>query len=100
MMLTGYRVDGPELFRLGIVEACVAGDALMDTAKEIARDIAVRSPIAIRLGKHSLNAIEEMSLRDGYRFEQNMTVELSKTEDSREAMRAFVEKRQPNFTGR
>lgn len=99
MMLTGHRVDGPELYRLGVVEACVRGDALMDTAREIAREIAMRSPIAIRLGKHSLNAIEEMSLRDGYRFEQNMTVELSKTEDSREAMLAFVEKRQPKFTG-
>lgn len=100
MLLTGLRMDGAELYRLGVVEACVAPNKLMDEAMALARDIASRSPVAIELAKHSLNTIEEMSLRDGYRFEQNMTVELSRTEDSREAMRAFVEKREPVFKGR
>tara|TARA_B100000029_G_scaffold332022_1_gene324259 strand:+ start:344 stop:1120 length:777 start_codon:yes stop_codon:yes gene_type:complete len=100
MMLTGYRVFGPELYRLGVVEACVAPDALMDSAMALAREVAAKSPIAIRLAKHALNSIEEMSLRDGYRFEQSMTGELTKTEDSKEAMRAFVEKRDPVFKGR
>ena len=100
MMLTGHRVYGPELYRLGIVEACVPGDQLMSAALEIAGEIAAKSPVAIRLAKHALNTIEELSLRDGYRFEQTMTGQLSGTEDSREAMRAFVEKRKPVFKGR
>lgn len=100
MMFTGLRVDGKELYRLGVVEACVPAAGLMDAAMGIACEIASKSPIAMRLAKHSLNTIETMSLRDGYRFEQDMTVELGKTEDSKEAMRAFVEKRPPDFKGR
>jgi enoyl-CoA hydratase/carnithine racemase len=100
MLFTGMRVDGKELYRLGVVEACVPAAGLMDCAMAIAREIASKSPVAMRLAKHSLNTIEAMSLRDGYRFEQNMTVELGKTEDSKEAMRAFVEKRPPQFKGK
>lgn len=100
MMLTGYRVPGPELYRLGIVEACVPSEDLMEAAMGFAREIASKSPTAIVLAKHALNTIEEMSLRDGYRFEQGMTAELGKYEDSKEAMLAFAEKRPPVFTGR
>ena len=100
MFFTGLRVDGPELFRLGIVEECVKPDSLLETARALAVEIAAKSPLAIRLAKHSMNTIEFMSLRDGYRFEQDMTGELVKSEDSREAMRAFVEKRPPVFKGR
>ena len=100
MMLTGLRMYGPELYRLGVVEASVPAEDLMETALTLAREIAAKSPLAIKLAKHALNQIEEMSLRDGYRFEQSMTGELGKTEDSREAMRAFVEKRKPVFSGR
>jgi enoyl-CoA hydratase/carnithine racemase len=78
----------------------VPPEDLMDAALTIARSLASKSPVAMRIAKGSLNAIEEMSLRDGYRYEQNLTGELRQTEDSREAMRAFVEKRAPVFTGR
>jgi len=100
MMLTGLRMDGAELYRLGVVEACVPGDQLMPEAMKLAREIAAKSPIAIKLAKGTLNAIEDMTLRDGYRYEQNKTGELSHYEDSKEAMRAFAEKRDPVFKGR
>ncbi len=100
MMLTGYRVPGPELYRLGIVEACTSSEELMPTALELARTIASKSPVSTRLGKHTLNTIEDMSLRDGYRYEQDMTAMISKTEDAREAQLAFKEKRDPVFKGR
>ncbi|MBU2531226.1 MAG: enoyl-CoA hydratase/isomerase family protein [Alphaproteobacteria bacterium] len=99
MAFTGYRVPGAELYRLGVVEACVPRDKLIGEARNIACAIAQKSPAAVRLFKHSLNTIEEMSLRDGYRFEQNMTVQLSGHPDSQEAMKAFQEKRKPNFGG-
>ena len=100
MMLTGMRVTGAELYRLGIVESCTAPEELMAAALEIATVIAAKSPVSTRMGKHTLNVIEDMSLRDGYRYEQDMTAQISKTEDAREAQRAFAEKRAPVFTGR
>ena len=100
MALTGYRVPGPELYRLGVVEACVPAHELMPVAMQMATEIASKAPLAAQLFKQSLNAIEEMSLRDGYRYEQDMTIQIGKSEDSKEAMRAFVEKRKPVFRGR
>ncbi|MFZ5528853.1 MAG: enoyl-CoA hydratase/isomerase family protein [Pseudomonadota bacterium] len=100
MMLTGYRVSGEELYRLGIVEACTTPESLMPAALELAQTIASKSPVSTRMGKHTLNTIEDMSLRDGYRYEQDMTALIGKTEDAQEAQAAFREKRTPVFKGR
>jgi len=100
MMFTGYRVPGPELHRLGVVEDCVAPDDLLGAARALAAEMAAKSPLAMRLAKQAMNTIEEMSLRDGYRYEQNMTAELMGSQDSQEAVRAFLEKRSPDFKGR
>jgi enoyl-CoA hydratase len=100
MALTGLRVGGAELYRLGVVEACTTPEELMPTAMEIARTIASKSPVSTRMGKHTLNVIEDMSLRDGYRYEQDMTAAIGKTDDAKEAQLAFKEKRAPIFKGR
>jgi len=100
MMFTGMQVTGEECYRLGVAEACVPREQLIETAYGIAAEIASKSPVAMQLAKHAMNSIEEMSLRDGYRFEQTMTFEGSKSEDSKEAMRAFAEKSAPVFKGR
>ena len=99
MMLTGYRVPGPELYRLGIVEACTTPEELMPAAMELAQTIASKSPVSTRMIKHTLNVIEDMSLRDGYRYEQDQTAAIAKTEDAKEAQLAFKEKRKPVFKG-
>jgi enoyl-CoA hydratase len=99
LVLTGYRVPAAELFRLGIIEACVAPEALMPAAIEMARIVASKAPLATRMAKQTLNTIEEMGLRDGYRYEQDMTAAISKTQDAKEAQLAFAEKRPPTFTG-
>lgn len=100
MMYTGERIGAQELYRRGIVEKVVPASELMPEAQALAQDITSKSPLAIRLAKHAMNTIEFMDLRDGYRFEQNMTHELSDSEDAKEAARAFVAKRQPVFAGK
>ena len=100
MMLTGYRVPAEELYRMGVIEACTAPEELMPAALELARQISSKSPVSTRMIKHTLNVIEDMSLRDGYRYEQDMTAAIAKTEDAKEAQAAFREKRTPVFKGR
>ncbi|GAA5233138.1 enoyl-CoA hydratase/isomerase family protein [Verticiella sediminum] len=100
MFYTGMRVPAAEMYRLGAVEACVPREQLLDEAMAVASEIAGKSPIAIRYAKNAANMVELMPLRDAYRFEQNFTVELSRTEDAKEARRAFLEKRPPVFQGR
>ena len=72
----------------------------MTEALALATTIANKSPLSIRLAKQTLNAIEDMSLRDGYRYEQDMTAAIARTDDAKEAQRAFLEKRAPVFSGK
>ena len=99
LLLTGQRIPAAELYRLGVLEACVNPEKVMDEAMAIAHAIASKSPLSIRMLKDSFNMVENLSLRDGYRLEQNVTRAMSKTADAQEAQRAFVEKRKPVFTG-
>lgn len=100
MVLTGYRVSGEELHRLGVTVACPTFDELMPHCMELARTIAAKSPIAVALAKEALATVGNLSIRDGYRFEQSNTVRLSRTEDAVEARTAVMEKRAPVFKGR
>ena len=93
----GLSGSGAELYRRGIIEECVPLDQLMPEAMKLANEIAKKSPMALKLAKRAINTVETMGLKDGYRFEQNLTVEMTQHEDSKEAMRAFLEKREPVF---
>lgn len=100
ILFTGDRIPAPELYRSGVLEWCGPREALMEEALKMARNIAAKSPLAMRLAKKACNVCENMPQRDGYRFEQDITVQLSHTEDAKEAQRAFREKRKPVFKGR
>ncbi|WID98470.1 enoyl-CoA hydratase/isomerase family protein [Bosea vestrisii] len=100
LIYTARRVHGPDLYRMGVASACLPAAELLGFAQDMARDIAAKSPLAVQAAKRSFNVTEGLALRDAYRFEQSQTVALSHTEDTKEAQRAFAEKRKPVFTGR
>lgn len=100
MMLTGYRVPADEAYRRGLIEASLPQDELMPWAMNLAREIASKSPVATRLAKDSMRTIETMPLHNAYVYEQGNTAKLADTHDAKEAVRAFVEKRDPVFLGR
>ena len=98
MMLTGERVGARELHRLGVVEDCLPADRLLPSVIALAATIAAKSPVAVRTIRGSFRTVEHLPLYEGFRFEQNYTTELSKTDYAREARLAFLEKRKANFT--
>ena len=100
MFYTGWRVPADELYRVGMIECSVPLERLMPEAMKIAADITSKSPLAMRHSKLSINTTMHRPPRDGYRFEQGMTVALSKSEDAKEARDAFFEKRKPVWKGR
>ncbi|MCF8565041.1 enoyl-CoA hydratase/isomerase family protein [Alicyclobacillus tolerans] len=99
MHYTGIPLKASEMKQYGAVIEVVPKDQLMDKAYELANQLAHKSPIALRFAKQSLNTVEYMNLKAGYEFEQGLTGELSRFEDSKEAVRAFFEKRDPVFRG-
>jgi len=93
MYLTAARVSAQELQRIRVIEDCVPREELMTKAREIAAEIASKDPQAVQLTKRAFNAVEHMSMKDGYRFEQNITVDLSRTDYAKNAQRAFAERK-------
>jgi enoyl-CoA hydratase len=73
-----------------------AGEAL-PAAIALARTIAAKSPIAVRLAKESANRVEYLDLHAGYRLEQDYTTRVNRFADAAEARRAYLEKRAPEF---
>ncbi|WP_379564440.1 enoyl-CoA hydratase-related protein [Pseudonocardia lutea] len=97
MYLTGDPLPAGALRALGaIVEVCPA-DELVETARDWAARIVRHSSAAIRMAKRSLREIETMDIKSGYTFEQGLTREFSGHPDSREAVRALIEGRAPEF---
>jgi enoyl-CoA hydratase len=100
MFFTGEPISAAEAWRVGLVEEVVPADELMEAALSLASQIAVKSPLGLRVGKQSLNAIEGLSVAEGYAIEQQFSAKLVRTHDSREALASVVEKRQPRFEHR
>src|SRR6059036_3870888 len=100
LIFTGDIIDAGEALRLGLVSAVYAPEELLPATHELARKIAAGPPIAIRLAKRALYHSQDVDLRAALEFETFAQNIASETEDAREGIRAFVEKRPATFKGR
>jgi enoyl-CoA hydratase/carnithine racemase len=99
-VLTGRRWDAKTAERWGLVNKVVGKGAWLTEAIELARLVAERPPLALRLAKQAVLAAQETSLAEGLRAERALFEEAMATEDRVEGMNAFLEKREPRFQGR
>ena len=100
MCLTGRMMDAAEAERAGLVSRVVPADALLDEAMKAAGKIAAMSLPAVMMTKETINRSYETTLREGLLFERRVFHSLFATEDQKEGMAAFMEKRQPQFRDR
>jgi len=100
MILTGKRIGAEEAKTLGLVSRVVPKEVYLDEAKRVANEIASKSPVAIRLAKMAVNKAFEMGLSEGVDFERELFYLLFASEDKAEGMKAFMEKRKPDFKGK
>jgi enoyl-CoA hydratase len=100
MILTGRMMDAPEAERAGIVSRIVPAEKLVDEAMAVARKIADMAPLAVLANKEMVNAALETSLAQGILFERRLFHSLFSTDDQKEGMAAFIEKRKAVFAGK
>jgi len=99
-VLTGRQFDAEMALEMGLVNRVAKGKAWLEEAMALARTVAERPPIAVRLAKQAVLAAEETGLAAGLESERRHYELAMATEDRVEGMRAFLEKREPKFEGR
>jgi enoyl-CoA hydratase/carnithine racemase len=100
LVLTGETIDAQEAHRIGLVNRVVPEKILEKTVMELAKDMASKSPIALRYAKEAMNAGLDLTLQQGLRLEADLYMLLHTTSDRTEGITAFQEKRKPQFTGK
>ena len=100
VILSGRFLTAEEAERAGLVARVVAKEAWLEEAKAAARSIASKGPIAQRLAKESVNRAFESTLETGLDYERKLLYLAFASEDAREGLTAFTEKRKPKFEGR
>jgi len=100
MILTGELIDAAEAYRIGLVNQVVPLAELMEHTRQLARKLVIKSPLALKMAKDAINTGLNLSLAEEIRYEQKNFAILCGSEDKREGVAAFLEKRSPNFQGR
>jgi enoyl-CoA hydratase len=100
LIFTGERIGAEEAYRLGLVERVVPAEELIETAVALARSLASRAPAALALAKAAINEGAELPLDEALSHEAELFGAACATDDRREGATAFLEKRQPRWSGR
>ena len=100
LILTGRMMDAAEAERCGLVARLVAPDRLIEEALSAAAKIASYSQPIVMMAKETVNRAQETSLAEGARFERRSFLSMFATADQKEGMKAFIEKRKPDFRNR
>jgi enoyl-CoA hydratase/carnithine racemase len=100
MLLTGLPVDARKALRIGLINDVVGAADLLPAAERIAGAIAMNGPVAVRLAKEAALRGMEMPLEKGLELESDLLTLAQSTDDAKEGVRAFIEKRKPAWTGK
>jgi enoyl-CoA hydratase len=100
VVLGGAPIDAQRAYQLGLVNRVVPSEVTIRVAVETARRLATKAPLALRLAKEAVNQALETPLREGLAAERKSFYFLFATDDQKEGMKAFLEKRRPDFRGR
>lgn len=100
MMMTGQLVDAEEAAALGVVSRVVSPDELDRTVDEVVTELASKSPIVLRLGRDAFYAVEDLDFDSALDVLHTALTTVAMTEDAAEGVRAFLEKREPQWKGR
>ncbi len=99
MVLNDRRLSAEEAARWGLVNRVVPVERYLDEALTLAEQLAARAPLALRIAKEAVNKALETSLTEGLAYERRVFFLLFATEDQKEGMQAFLEKREPAWRG-
>ncbi|CAG9166676.1 enoyl-CoA hydratase/isomerase family protein [Cupriavidus respiraculi] len=99
LMLTGDHIDAERALAIGLVNHVVPAGALLDTAMAMAARMAANAPLALRYAKHAIDLGLQVGIEAGLEYERYAAALVTASEDRKEGMRAFVEKRKPVFRG-
>jgi enoyl-CoA hydratase len=94
------RLNQPEALQFGLVHRVAPLELYLEEALALANEVAARAPLAVRIGKEMVNHTFESLLEDGIAAERRALYFLFSSEDQKEGMRAFIEKRDAKWTGR